>query len=296
MGIQSFQVSKEMLLRSFLIAVAAVLPCVAQSSSLNWKEYVSAQGKFSILFPGQPETGYRPVGADSETSVTYVTNLILDEKAWAVAYFDLPVQPGDEASVQKLFDRTRDHMLKMYSARLAKEDKLTVNGQPVRAFKTKPDDQFRVQHTRIYLIGKRIYQVWALARVGNEELDGVAKYFDSFKATLLTEQESKAALANSQNDASKAVPRKIKVSSGVLLENATTKVQPVAPVGVTAKGVVELSLVISTDGVVIGAEAISGHALLRSAAIEAVKQWKFKPMTLGNMKVMVEGVLPLQFK
>jgi hypothetical protein len=296
MGTQPFQTSAGMLIKIFLITLATVLPCMGQTSSLNWAEYISTKGKFSILFPGRPDTGYRPIGADSETSVTYVTNLILDEKAWAVAYFDLSAQPADEAAVQKLFDRTRDHMLKMYSVQLAQEENLTMDGQPVRALRTKLDDQSRVQHTRIYLIGKRVYQVWALARVGNEQRDGVAKYFDSFKATPLNEQESKAALANSQNDVNKAVPRKIKVSSDVLLENAITKVKPVVPSGVRAKGVVELSLVISIDGDVVGAETISGHALLRNAAIEAIRQWKFKPMMLGNTKVMTEGVLQLQFK
>ncbi len=157
----------------------------AQSKPLQWKEYVSAQGKFSILLPGEPTTGYRPVGADSESSTTYVTNLIVDEKAWTVAYFDLPVAPTDEPAIQKRFDRTRDHMLKMYSVKLDKEESSTLNGLPVRSFTTKPDDQNRVQHTRIYLVGQRVYQVWALARAGDEEAAGVKTYFDSFKAQPL---------------------------------------------------------------------------------------------------------------
>lgn len=268
----------------------------AQSKPLQWKEYVSSQGKFSILLPGEPTTGYRPVGADSESSTTYVTNLIVDEKAWTVAYFDLPVAPADEPAIQKRFDRTRDHMLKMYSVKLDKEEKLTLNGLPVRSFTTKPDDQNRVQHTRIYLVGQRVYQVWALARAGDEAAAGVKTYFDSFKAQPLTAQEIEAAAARSQSDEKNAKPRKIRVSSGVLLEQATKKVKPTPPPLVNAKGTIGVMLLVSTEGEVINAEAISGHPALRAAAVEIAKQWKFKPMKLGDMPVMMEGVLPLEFK
>ncbi len=279
----------------FSLCLAAIC-AVAQSKPLNWKEYVSSQGKFSILLPGEPTTGYRPVGADSESSTTYVTNLIIDEKAWTVAYFDLPAAPADEAASQNRFDRTRDHMLKMYSVKLSKEDNLTFNGLPVRSFTTKPDDGNRIFHTRIYLIGQRVYQVWALARVGDEEAAGVKAYFDSFKAQPLNAQEVEAAATRSQNDEKNAKPRKIKVSSGVLIEQATKKVQPLTPAHLRAKGLVEIKITVSNEGDVISADAISGHLMLRVAALEAARQWKFKPMKLGNMPVMMEGVLPLEFK
>lgn len=279
-----------------LLAIANSASINAQSSKLDWKEYVSPQGKFSILFPGKPETGYRPIGADSESSVTYVTNVIIDEKAWAVAYFDLPAAPPDEKAIQARFDRTRDHMLKMYSVKATDEEKVLINGYPVRAFKTKTDDQRRVQHTKIYLVGQRVYQVWALVRVGDEETSGLAGYFNSFKPQPLTAQESQAALAKSQADANAAPPRKIKVSSGVLLENAVKKVQAKTPPLINAKGTIGVMVTVSYEGEVIRAEAISGPPALRDAAVETAKQWKFKPMKLGDLPVMMEGVLLLEFK
>jgi protein TonB len=42
-------------------------------------------------------------------------------------------------------------------------------------------------------------------------------------------------------------------------------------------GVVILQAVISKEGVVESLNVISGHALLTEAAIEAVKQWRYKP-------------------
>lgn len=74
--------------------------------------------------------------------------------------------------------------------------------------------------------------------------------------------------------------------------------KPVPPnePGVKAKGVVEVKITVSYEGEVTKAEVISGHPLLREAAIQAARQWRFNPMKLSNFPVMMEGVLPLEFK
>ncbi len=286
---------KELIFSLFLFLILP--PFVsAQSPSTGWKEYLSSEGKFSILLPGTPTTGYRPVGADSDTSVTLVTNLIIAEKAWLVAYFDLSVAPPDENAIKKLFDQTRDRMLKMYSLRLAQEENLTLLGYPVRSFKSGPDDQNRVFYTRIYLVRQRVYQVWALTGKDGEKSESVVKYFDSFKPVPLTDEEISKAAASAKTDAPKAVPRKIRVSNGLLQLSAIKKVQPVIPAHVKASGVVEVSLLIDESGEVIEATVISGHPLLRNAAIEAARQWRFKPTLLDDKPVKVEGILLIEFK
>ncbi len=281
----------------FVLCLFCNLMVTSQSAS-EWKEFSSPEGKFSILFPGTPTTGYRPAGADSDTSVTYVTNFQREEKAWTVAYFDLPTVPSDEQSIKKLFDQTRDRMLKMYSSRLASEEDMILMNYPVRAFRTKPDDRNRVFYTRICLVRQRLYQVWALTGRDKEKSDDVVRYFDSFRPVPMTDEEIKNLKSFFKAENEKAVPRKIPVSGGVLQQQATRKVQPVYPsearkAGIT--GQVQVRVLVSEQGDVIEAQAISGPAELRDAAVQAVQQWKFNPVRLSGSPIKMEGVLNFVF-
>jgi outer membrane biosynthesis protein TonB len=46
---------------------------------------------------------------------------------------------------------------------------------------------------------------------------------------------------------------------------------------------------------VIEAKAVSGHELLRDAAVEAAKQWEFKPTEDSGAPVTRQGVLTFSF-
>ncbi len=89
-----------------------------------------------------------------------------------------------------------------------------------------------------------------------------------------------------------------KLSEAVLWGNAITKVQPQYPPSakrVRASGPVEVQVTISETGRVIDAKAISGHLLLRDAAVEASRQWVFKPATLNEVPVKTQVVLTFVF-
>jgi protein TonB len=89
-----------------------------------------------------------------------------------------------------------------------------------------------------------------------------------------------------------------KVSEGVLQGRAIKKVKPAYPAigkSVRASGPVQVFVMIAEDGRVIEAAALNGHPLLRSAAVEAARQWLFTPTTLSNAPVKVQGVLTFNF-
>jgi TonB family protein len=59
------------------------------------------------------------------------------------------------------------------------------------------------------------------------------------------------------------------------------------------EGVVKLGIVVNADGSVEDVTVVSGHTLLKSAAAECVKQWKFEPATTKtNLNVEVTFRLP----
>src|SRR5574341_650290 len=95
-----------------------------------------------------------------------------------------------------------------------------------------------------------------------------------------------------------APPKKITVSGGVLQGSAISKVQPPYPPiakAARASGAVQVQVTISEEGRVIEAAVISGHPLLRDAAVQAARQWKFKPTELSGVPVKVQGVLTFNF-
>jgi TonB family protein len=89
-----------------------------------------------------------------------------------------------------------------------------------------------------------------------------------------------------------------KVSEGVLQGGAIKKVRPAYPELARKNrigGLVQVQVLISEDGRVMEAFIVNGPPLLRSAAIEAARQWIFAPTTLSKVPVKVQGVLSFNF-
>ncbi|HWS99052.1 MAG TPA: TonB family protein [Pyrinomonadaceae bacterium] len=88
------------------------------------------------------------------------------------------------------------------------------------------------------------------------------------------------------------------VDVGSLLEKATQKVNPSYPQ--TAKlaritGVVKVFLELDEKGAVKSARCTDGPQVLRQAATEAAKRWKFRPTVIGGQPVRVVGFLNFNF-
>ncbi len=94
-----------------------------------------------------------------------------------------------------------------------------------------------------------------------------------------------------------AVPKRI--SKGVVNGSAVSLPKPAYPAAaraVNAKGSVNVAIVISKDGSVISASAVSGHPLLRAAAADAARRARFRPTLLSGQPVEVSGVIVYNFQ
>jgi protein TonB len=82
-----------------------------------------------------------------------------------------------------------------------------------------------------------------------------------------------------------ATPQKVRVSQGVSQGLLIKKVQPPYPPlarQARIQGQVVLQADISKDGTIQNLRLISGHPMLAPSAIEAVKQWRYKPYFLNG--------------
>jgi len=94
-------------------------------------------------------------------------------------------------------------------------------------------------------------------------------------------------------------PQRIQVSQGVTQGLLVRQVKPQYPPmarETRVEGDVVLSAVIDKNGVVSDVRAISGPALLIPPALQAVRQWRYKPYLLNGQPVEVETQIKVQFR
>ena len=95
-----------------------------------------------------------------------------------------------------------------------------------------------------------------------------------------------------------AIPPRVRVSQGVSQGLLIRKVNPnYPPLARQARiqGQVLLQAEISKDGSIENLRLVSGHPMLAPAAIEAVKQWRYKPYLLNGEPVAVETTVMVNF-
>ncbi len=92
--------------------------------------------------------------------------------------------------------------------------------------------------------------------------------------------------------------QRVRVSQGVTKGLLIYRVEPAYPPlakQARIQGVVVLTAIIGKDGNVQNLQLVSGHPLLAPAAIEAVKQWRYKPFLLNGQPVEVETTVTVNF-
>jgi len=93
-------------------------------------------------------------------------------------------------------------------------------------------------------------------------------------------------------------PGVVRVSQGVMEGLVVAKVPPEYPADAKAQkvqGVVVLRVIIDREGNVSEIQLISGQPLLATAALDAVKQWKYRPYLLNGSPVEVETQIQVNF-
>src|SRR5690242_9242815 len=94
-------------------------------------------------------------------------------------------------------------------------------------------------------------------------------------------------------------PKIIRKSGGVLQTSAARRVEPVYPPLAKAArvaGAVVVEVTVDEEGNVTAARAISGHPLLKSAAVTAARGWQFTPTKLNGTPVKVIGTITFNFQ
>ena len=95
-----------------------------------------------------------------------------------------------------------------------------------------------------------------------------------------------------------AVPQKVSISSGIavgLLIQRTAPIYPPMAKNARVSGTVVIQATISRNGTIENSHVVSGPAMLRQSALDAVKTWRFRPYLLSGEPVEVETTVNVNF-
>jgi protein TonB len=93
-------------------------------------------------------------------------------------------------------------------------------------------------------------------------------------------------------------PQRVKQGGNVTAASILTQTRPLYPPlarQARIQGSVVLHAIIDKDGKVAQLEVISGHPLLVQSALDAVKQWRYKPTLLNGDPVEVDTTITVTF-
>ncbi|MGA8541674.1 MAG: energy transducer TonB [Terriglobales bacterium] len=108
--------------------------------------------------------------------------------------------------------------------------------------------------------------------------------------------------SNAANVPKLAIPaptKRIRISQGVTEGRLIRKIEPPYPPLAKAariQGAVVLAAIISKSGEIQNLVLVSGHPLLVPAALEAVRQWRYRPYLLNGEPVEVETTITVNFQ
>jgi periplasmic protein TonB len=108
-----------------------------------------------------------------------------------------------------------------------------------------------------------------------------------------------ADLVNGAANGPAPVLQSVNISQGVSQGLLIRKVQPIYPKAALTmhiEGAVQLAATVSKSGDITGLKILSGDPQLAAAAIEAVKQWKYKPYLLDGQPIQIQTTITLNFK
>ena len=163
-----------------LVAAAALLSLAFQTPPAGWLKFTSEEGRFSVLMPG-PDAPKDQTATQTDPKVgSYTVHLFTKkaEKGFFMAGW-VDYAPTVNLDVQGEINANRDNFLKGVKARLTSERPVTLDGHPGLEFTAESDQA--VFKSRVYVVGKRPYQLIAITYKGFDDAENVNAFLSSFQ-------------------------------------------------------------------------------------------------------------------
>jgi len=146
----------------------------------GWVNFASEEGRFSVLMPEIPTD-------KSETTDSahgpYTTHLFVVRDATSVYLIGwVDYDPSFNFDRKLELEANRDNFVKGIKAKLLTTRPTMIDGYSAIEFTAETDD--RIFKSRVYLVGRRPYQIVIGSPKGQDDSVNVNRFFNSFKVAL----------------------------------------------------------------------------------------------------------------
>lgn len=154
-------------------------PSTTGIPSNTWSTFTSEAGRFSVLMPGTPSDSSTTVPSQPGPYTTHLFVLRNGANVFVVGWVDY--DPGFNFERHAELEANRDNFVKNLKATLLETRNLKIDGYHAIEFKAETED--RVFRSRVYMVGRRPYQIIIGSPKNLDDSVKVDKFFNSFKVT-----------------------------------------------------------------------------------------------------------------
>lgn len=273
-----------------------VLPDDFHNRPTAWREFSSKEHGFNIQFPSEPFQQTMPLVPNDRRLDLQLWMAKGDNVVCQMLMQPMLTPPRDETQRNIIFKGLLAGISGDAEMKLLSEESISFRGHSGRAYKFQM--AFGDAFGKSYIIGSRVYLMLAIIVGADNGEKEMVRFFDSFAPLDAPAAPSEPPPPPAPRPAPTIPKDAIEVSGGILQASAVKKVEPEYPAiarAASADGAVGIQITISEEGKVIQAEAITGHPLLRDAALKAARQWEFTTTERSGKPVKVAGVLTFHF-
>ncbi|HYK20225.1 MAG TPA: hypothetical protein VEV42_05795 [Pyrinomonadaceae bacterium] len=143
----------------------------------SWVKFTSEAGHFSVLMPETPTDKAETVDSSHGPYTTHLFIVKDEQSVYLIGYVDYA--PDFNFNRQAELEANRDNFVKGISATLVSTHATTIDGYNALEFTAETAD--RVFKSRVYMVGRRPYQIVIGSPKGFDDSVSVDRFFKSFK-------------------------------------------------------------------------------------------------------------------
>jgi len=146
----------------------------------DWVSFNSEEGHFSVLVPDTPTDKAETTDSSHGPYTTHLFVVKDTTSVYLIGYVDY--DPSFNFNRQAELEANRDNFVKGINARLVSSRPTMIDGYSAIEFTAETDD--RVFKSRVYMVGRRPYQIVIGSPKGMDDSVNVKRFFNSFKVSL----------------------------------------------------------------------------------------------------------------
>lgn len=146
----------------------------------GWVKYTSDDGHFSVLMPEMPSPKSETVDSAHGPYTTHLFIVRDTTSVYLIGWVDY--DPSFNFNRQAELEANRDNFVKGISAKLISTRPTVIDGYSALEFTAETAD--RIFKSRVYMVGRRPYQIVIGSPKGLDDTALVNRFFNSFKVRL----------------------------------------------------------------------------------------------------------------